>query len=160
VDDYTNNDDLNLSGRTVDVTRNETNNHLKHLTHFLNRTFNTYVIILNVLHCFGPVNLSCVNKETIVYDRKLQKIVTTSNHVEIQNMNRDRMWYTKHGMHMNSLGKNWKCQEITKKTLDVFLTKSDNLPIPLYWKVPHIYYYPKIKQFSCVFSSNESMSSQ
>ena len=40
------------------------------------------------------------------------------------------MWYTKHGMHMNSVGKNWKCQEITKKTLDLFLPKSDNLPIP------------------------------
>jgi len=124
----------------VDVARNETNNHLRHLTHFLKRTFNNNVVILNVPQCFSLVNLLCVNKETIVYNRKLQKIVKTSNHVQIQNMNRDRMWYTKHGMHMNSVGKNWKCQEITKKTLDLFLPKSDNLPIPLYWKVPHSTY--------------------
>ena len=43
-------------------------------------------------------------------------------------------------MHMNSLGKNWKCQEITKKTLDLFVSKSDNLSISLYWKVPHSTY--------------------
>jgi hypothetical protein len=77
VENYTKNDDLILSGGNVDVARNETNNHLRHLTHFLNRTFNTNVIILNVPHCFGLVNLSDVNKETIVYSRKLQKIVKT-----------------------------------------------------------------------------------
>jgi len=106
VYDYAKNDDLILSGRTVDVARNETNNHLRHLTRFLKRTFSNNVIILNVPHCFSLVNLLCVNKEIIVYNRKLQKIVETSNYVQIQNMNRDRMWYTKHGMHMNSVGKN------------------------------------------------------
>jgi hypothetical protein len=153
VDDYTKNDYLILSGGTVDVARNETTNHLRHLTHFLKRTFNTIVVIPNVPHCFGLVNLSCVNKETIVYNRKLQKIVKTLNHVQIQNMNRDRMWYTKHGMRMNLLGKNCKCQNITKKTLDLFLSKSDNLPIPLYWKVPHSVYTTTQK------SSNSSVCS-
>jgi hypothetical protein len=65
VDDYTN-DDLILSGRTVDVIRNETNNHLRHLTHFLKRTFNTNVIILNVLHCFGPVNVMCEQRNRCI----------------------------------------------------------------------------------------------
>ena len=55
---------------------------------------------------------------------------------------------------MNSLGKNWKCQEITKKTHDLFLSKSDNfLPIPLYWKVPHSTYTTTQK------SSNSSVCS-
>jgi hypothetical protein len=110
VDNYGQNDVLILSGGTVDVARNETNNQLRHLTHFLKRTFNTDVIILYVPHCFSLVNLSC-EQETIAYNRKLQKILVLkiSNHVQIQNMSRDRMWYTKHGMQMNSLGKNWKC---------------------------------------------------
>jgi hypothetical protein len=38
---------------------------------------------------------------------------------------------------MNLLGKNWGCQENTEKILDLVLPKSDNLPIPLYWKAPH-----------------------
>lgn len=91
MDDYTKNNDLILSGGTVDVARNETNNHMRHLTHFLKRNFSTNVIIINVPHCFGLVNLSCVKKETTVNSRKLQTIGKTSNHVQIQNMNRDRM---------------------------------------------------------------------
>lgn len=41
MDDCTRNDVLILSSGTVDVARNETNNGLRHLTHFLNRTVNT-----------------------------------------------------------------------------------------------------------------------
>jgi ribosomal protein S7 len=52
-------------------------------------------------------------------------------------MSRDRTYYTKHGMRMNSLGKKLMCQEITKTILDLLLPESDNLPIPLYWKAFH-----------------------
>jgi len=131
VDDYTKDGVLILSGGTLDVARSEMNNGLRHLTHFLKRTSSTSVIILDVPHRFDLVNSSCVNKETIVYNRKLQKIVKTSNHVQIHTMSRDRMCYTKHGMPMNSLGKKWMCQEITKKILDLLSPKSNNLPIPL-----------------------------
>ena len=50
-------------------------------------------------------------------------------------MSRDRTCYTKHEMHMNSLGKTRICQEITKKILDLLSPKSDNLP--MCWKAPH-----------------------
>ena len=138
VDGYTKNDVLILSGGTVDIARNEINNGIRHVTHILNRTVNTTVTILDVPHHFDLINSSCVNKETIVRNRKLQKIrvVKTSNYMQIQNISRDRMCYTKHGKHMNSLGKNWMCQEITKKILDL-LPKNDNLIIPLYWKATH-----------------------
>ena len=78
---YTKNDVLILSGGAMDVARNETNNGLRHLTRFLKRTPSTNIINLDVTYRFDLVNSSCVNKETIVYDRKLQKIVKTSNHV-------------------------------------------------------------------------------
>jgi len=51
LDGYTKNDVLILSGGTVDVARNETNNGITFVTHFLNRTVNTTVIILHVPHC-------------------------------------------------------------------------------------------------------------
>ena len=137
VDSYTKDDVLILSVGTMNVARNETNNGLRHLTHFLKRTSSTSVLILDISHRLDLVNSSCVNKESIVCDRKLQKIVKTTNHVQIQTMSRDRTCCTKHGMHMNSLGKNWMCQEITKKILDLLSPRSNNLPIPLYWKAPH-----------------------
>jgi hypothetical protein len=78
VDGYTKDDVRNLSGGNMDVARNETNSGLKRLTHFLKKTSSTNVIILDIPHYFDLVNSSCVNKETIVYNRKLQKIVKTS----------------------------------------------------------------------------------
>jgi len=137
VDVYTKDDVLILSGGTLDVARNEMNNGLRHLTHFLKGTSSTNVIILDVPHHFDLVNSSCVNKETIVYNRKLHKVVKSSNHVQIHTMSRDRTCYTKHGMHMNSLGKNWMCHEITKKILGLLSPKGNNLPTPLYWKASH-----------------------
>jgi hypothetical protein len=86
VDGYTKNDVLILSGGTVDIARNEINNGIRHVTHILNRTVNTTVTILDVPHHFDLVNSSCVNIENIVYNIKLQKIVKTSNYMQIQNM--------------------------------------------------------------------------
>jgi hypothetical protein len=87
VDGYKKNDVVILSGGTMDVARNETNNGIRYVTHFLNRTVNTTVIIiLDVPHHFDLVNSSCVNTKNIVFKRKLQKIVKTSNYMEIQNM--------------------------------------------------------------------------
>jgi hypothetical protein len=101
VGGYTKDNALILSGGNMDVARNETYSGLKHLTRFLKRTPRTNVIILDLPHHFDLVNSSSVNKEIIVYNRKLQKIVKTSNHVQIHNMSRDRTCYTKHGMRMN-----------------------------------------------------------
>jgi hypothetical protein len=102
------------------IARNEINNSLRQLTHLLNRTINTTIIIFDVPHCFDLVYLSHVNIEN-VYNKKLQKTVKTSNYVQIQNMSRERVCCTKCGMHMNSLRKNWMCQEITKRILDLLL---------------------------------------
>jgi hypothetical protein len=82
VDSNTRDDVLILSGGTMDVARNEVKNCLRHLTHFLKRTSRTN-IILDVPHRFDQVNSSCVNKESIGYNRKLQEIVKTSNHVQM-----------------------------------------------------------------------------
>jgi hypothetical protein len=71
VDGYTKDDILILSGGNIDVARNEANSGLKYLTHFLKRNFSTDVIILDIPHHFDLVNTSYVNKETIVYNRKL-----------------------------------------------------------------------------------------
>ena len=137
VDGYTKDDVLIPSGGTKNVATDETNNRLRHLTPSLKRTSSTSVLILDVPQRLDLVNSSCVKKEINVYNRKLQKIVKTSNYVQIQTMSRDRTCCTKHGMHMNSLWKNWMCQEIAKKILVLLSPKSNNLPILLYWKVPH-----------------------
>jgi hypothetical protein len=44
IDGYTKDDGLILSGGTTDVARNETNNGLRYLTHFLKGTSSTNVL--------------------------------------------------------------------------------------------------------------------
>jgi hypothetical protein len=63
------------------VARNETNNGLRHITHFLRKTTNSSVLVLDVPDHLDLVNSSCENKEAIVYNRKFQKVVKTSNYV-------------------------------------------------------------------------------
>jgi hypothetical protein len=70
VDGYIKDDVLILSGGTTDVARNEMNNGLRHLTHFLKRTSSTNVLNLDIPYRLVLVNSSCVNKESIVYNRK------------------------------------------------------------------------------------------
>jgi hypothetical protein len=65
VDGYTKADVL--SGGTMDVAISETNNGLRHLTHFLKRTSTTDVIILDVPYHFDLVNSSCVRTKKPVY---------------------------------------------------------------------------------------------
>jgi hypothetical protein len=48
AENYTRNDGVILCGGTTDVGGNETNNGLHHITHFVKRTKNTNVIILEV----------------------------------------------------------------------------------------------------------------
>jgi len=59
-----------------------------------------------------------------------QNLFTTVVHVLSYNKVFCSWWAMAHssinifGMHMISLGKNWMCQEITKKILDLLLTKT------------------------------------
>jgi hypothetical protein len=112
---YSMSDVIVICGGTMDVGRNETKTCLWHLTHFVKRTNNTHIFILDVPHHFDLDVTSRVNKEVTVFNRMLQKVMKPHQHIQIQNMSVNRTHFTRHGMHMNSLGKTWITEEIAKK---------------------------------------------
>ena len=76
----------------------------------------------------------CVLTIVTVFDKKLQKVMKTLQHIQVQNMSVDRMHYNNHGMQKNSNGKAWITEETVKKIQDLFSLKQVSTPIPLCWK--------------------------
>jgi hypothetical protein len=78
---------------------------------------------------------SKTNAAIRAYNSKLKNISNAYNHVSVVDMSLNRNHYTKHGFHMNNLGKEWFAQHVASQ-IDK-LTKLVNEPksvIPLEWK--------------------------
>lgn len=72
------------------------------------------------------------------YNSKLKNISNAYNHVSVVDMSSNRYHYTKHGFHMNNLGKEWLAKQVASQIEK--LTKPLNEPksiIPLEWKDKH-----------------------
>ena len=76
---------------------------------------------------------SCLNSETKVFNRKLSKLLKPFNHVVVVIMtDSDRKFYTRHGLHMNNLGKEETATKISMIISRVF--QKQNVKIHLCWK--------------------------
>ena len=133
IEQLTQKDVVIVLGGTNNISKNEANKGLKHVTHFVQNKRNTNVIIMDTPHRFDLEESSCVNKEVKVFNRKLNKIMKKYNHIKVINMSAKRDHYTQHGLHMNKTGKEW----ITRKTADIInklFANSKPAPITLEWK--------------------------
>jgi hypothetical protein len=65
------------------------------------------------------MDLSCVNEEIKVFNRKMHKIM---NNVKILDITLDRSCYTRHGLHLNVSGKE-KVREIIINKIWTFTAK-------------------------------------
>jgi hypothetical protein len=82
---------------------------------------------------FDLPTTSRVNKEVIVYNRKLYKRMKQFEHVNIINSELHRKYFTKHGMHMNTAGKEQTAQRLAEHISETF-SKKETSPITLQWK--------------------------
>jgi hypothetical protein len=51
------------------------------------------------------VEYSCVNRAIQAFNYKFKKVANSSNYVTIMECNYNREYFTKHGMHLNRIGK-------------------------------------------------------
>ena len=61
-------------GGTKDISKNESNIGLKHIKKFALNLKHTNVIVMTAPHRYDLHTSSCINKETQMYNRKLQKL--------------------------------------------------------------------------------------
>ena len=70
------------------------------------RTLNTNIILLGAPHRYDLPSSSCVNTEVQLYNKKLQGLMSTFNHVRVLSMPTERSHHSNHGLHLNKKG-NW-----------------------------------------------------
>jgi hypothetical protein len=110
-----------------DIARNNSLVGLKHILEFLINANHTNVILLIAPHRHDLIINSCVNKEVEVFNKKLHKKVERFKKVEIIGVVNERNLYTRHGLHLNSAGKDSMSKRIT--TMIEHLFHSDKEPI-------------------------------
>ena len=89
----------------------------------------TNVIILCVPHL---PEWSCVNKGIKAYNRTLAKLLKPRKHVTVVHVDLDRKFFTRHGQHMNNLGKEPTALRLASVITDL-LSNQEEI-ITLHWK--------------------------
>jgi len=72
-----------LCGAMKNTGKNETYKGLCCISQFIRNKRHTKVKIMEAPHRFDLVPTSCVNKEVVTFNRRLQKIIKSFNHAEI-----------------------------------------------------------------------------
>ena len=122
-----------VCGGTRDISRNGTNKGLRCFKQFSMKTSNANLIILDASHHHDLEKKLCVNKEAIIFNGKLHKLMKSFQHVRLLIMNMSRHLFMKPGLHMNSCGKFWTSGIIVKSISVISLTKQDRPPRNLAW---------------------------
>jgi hypothetical protein len=99
-------------GGANEVNKNETNIGLKHLRQLVENSRNTNIMVVTAPHRYDLQDSACVNKEIVVFNRKLHKMVKTADNVKILQTTLNRNDFTRHGMHLNILGKEKVAKQI------------------------------------------------
>ena len=58
------------------------------------------------------INKSCVNEEVKVFNRKLRKHLKACNNTQMVEVDSNRDYYTRHGLHLNQKGKEQMARNI------------------------------------------------
>jgi hypothetical protein len=125
-----------LSTNLYDVAKNDTMKAFRCLVDFVKNSSYTNVIFSSVANRHDLMSSSCVNEEVRALNRKLMKIRKIFGHVSILEINPNREYYTKHGHHLNGLGKAEVSKQLPLQLLSVLQWKRD-VRISLSWIKDH-----------------------
>ena len=78
---------------------------------------------------------SCVNKEVVNFNRKLQKVTKKFDNTETVKMSTKRDHFTRHGLHINGRGEGWITSHLATNIRQILTTRMAKHPIHLTWKV-------------------------
>jgi hypothetical protein len=133
ISKLTKKDAVVIWGGSHDIAKNAAKTGLKHMVKFVKEKSNMNIVIMEAPHRHDLSILSRVNNEVIVFNRKLQKMMKTYNNIKILDVDISRGHFTRHGLHMNGMGKEKmarKISEVVKK----MVTRKEETPITLVWK--------------------------
>ena len=102
-------DAIVINGGTDDIGNNSTkrNETLVMMTQFMQKYSNTNIIFVNIPQRHDLAKYSRTNLEIQAFNTKLSKIATQFSHVTLTEIDFNRNYFTKHGLHLNNAGKEW-----------------------------------------------------
>jgi len=125
ITNLTKNDVVIVCGGANDVAKNNPKTALRHIRNFINSNNHTNIILISVPHRYDLMQSSCVNNEIRSFNRKLVKSVRAFKHASVLEMTSDRNHFTKHGLHLNSLGKEVLSKQIVSHVYAIQDQKKD-----------------------------------
>jgi len=114
-------------GGSNDINKNETNIGLIHLRKFVVSRRNTNIMVVTAPHRYDLHESSCVNKETVVFNRKLHKLVQTADHVNIIQATLNRNDFMRHGMHLHISGRE-KVAKLIGESIKKLMSRKEVTP--------------------------------
>jgi hypothetical protein len=115
LQELTKKDVVVLLGDSNDIARNNSIAGMKHLLEFVINANHTNVILMSTPHRCDLIRNSCDTNEVEVFNSKLCKRLQRFGKVEMTDVVSERNFYTKHGQHLNSEGK----ESMAKKTATI-----------------------------------------
>ena len=88
-------------GGTRDIGNNESTQALKEIKTFVQAHSKINVIVISAPHRYDLSQTSCVNQEVKVFNWKLCKYLKVYNNTLIVEVDSNRDYYTRHGLHLN-----------------------------------------------------------
>jgi hypothetical protein len=107
-----------------------------YLVDFAKNSSHSNIVLASVPHRHDSMSSSCVNEEVRAFNRNLTKISKIFVHVSIMEVDSSKACYTKHGHHLNNLGKAKVLKHLSLQLLSVLQWKKDIL-ISLSWTKDH-----------------------
>ena len=135
--DFRRKDVIVINGGTNDTDNNSTkrNGISVMMTQFMQNYNNTNIIAVNAPHRHDLVKDSRTNLEILAFSAKLSKTAESFRHVALVELDSNRKYFTKHGLHLNNAGKEWLAKLIASQIYKLINNINRTEPvIALDWK--------------------------
>jgi hypothetical protein len=122
-----------VQGGSNEVYRNNSKSAISQFVKFCEDLNSVNIIKLDIFHRYNLIETSCVNKEIQVFNKKLKKATKAYKHVTSIEVNNNREAFTRHGMHLNKVGKRQTARQIAREIRQLAVYKVNSI-ISLDWK--------------------------
>ena len=130
---------INGGSNDIGSKRNQVRRVSVQMTQFIQKNNHSNIVIVNIPPRHDMDRHSVTNLEIQAANRQLNKIANEYNNVTTIDTDLHRKYFTRHGMHLNKLGKEWLSKQIATQINRFVESKSkDASKIPLKWKIEPI----------------------
>jgi hypothetical protein len=128
-------DVLVIWGGLNNVSKNNTREAISNVSELVKESKDANIVLISAPHRHDLIPESCVNKEVWKYNRLMRKVAKLYTNVKFLEADLDRSHFTRHGMHMNSKGKDLLSHQRAIQVDLIFNKPQSPPPIPIPWEL-------------------------